>query len=172
MAQTICLKCRAVLNASNWYPSFKKLRRYLCKSCDREYKRRWEKNNREKCREYCRRYRERHPEKWREIRRKYTQTHRDKVNRWEREYRRRFYIGCGSRYKGHRIRAVGKRPYPNDRACEVCKIIGKRLVYHHWLDDDYSVGLWVCWRCHFIYEWDEKGIIDMCRRKKSELDMA
>ena len=51
--------------------------------------------------------------------------------------------------KSIRIYDLNKRSYS-----ETCEICGKNthLVYHHWDDNNYSKGIWVCVRCHLIIE--------------------
>ncbi len=36
--------------------------------------------------------------------------------------------------------------------CELCKEWSNRLDYHHWDDENPSLGLWLCTRCHRFAE--------------------
>lgn len=56
------------------------------------------------------------------------------------------------------IEHLHKRPRPE--TCEMCgEGQGKRLYYHHWDDDDPSLGIWVGFKCHRLVELvDSKGI--------------
>ncbi len=59
------------------------------------------------------------------------------------------------------VRNLSKRPRP-DR-CELC---GDRPAksYHHWDEDDPSVGLWLCFRCHMAAEvMDDFPTLDFTR---------
>lgn len=69
------------------------------------------------------------------------------------------------------IRVIGKRK--RTEQCEMCRKSGenKRLVYHHWDDEDYSKGLWICQRCHNIAEGVEAGYAmnyEILKRKINE----
>ena len=50
---------------------------------------------------------------------------------------------------------VRKRPKPDN--CELCDSTSK-LQWHHWDDNDLSLGLWLCYRCHFFAEGIESGL--------------
>lgn len=83
-----------------------------------------------------------------ELRRKNPEHYRKR----QRDYQRKYRIG----QNGKDIRGVkNKRGYPKDESCEVCKRNGKRLVYHHWDDSDFSQGMWICNRCHVAAHWLE-----------------
>lgn len=59
---------------------------------------------------------------------------------------------------GKNFRTVGltKRPHPGE--CELCGEIG-RLAYHHWNDNNLSMGIWLCFVCHRGAEFsDQKGV--------------
>ncbi len=47
------------------------------------------------------------------------------------------------------IRGLDKRPRPE--LCELCSRKPTK-AYHHWDDDDPSIGLWLCYRCHITVE--------------------
>jgi hypothetical protein len=53
-----------------------------------------------------------------------------------------------------RIGGLQKRPHPG--YCELCSKTQKMFLYHHWDDDNPSLGLWVCHRCHNVIE-----VVDM-----------
>ncbi len=50
-----------------------------------------------------------------------------------------------------------KRPYPKQNNCELCKREIKRLVYHHWDDNNLNLGVWVCDYCHKFTERFDSG---------------
>jgi len=70
-----------------------------------------------------------------------------------RKYHRENYLYMNNRP----IRVSGKRPRPE--LCELCNRDSRRLVYHHWDDENYSKGLWLCWRCHNVAEAADVGIL-------------
>lgn len=41
---------------------------------------------------------------------------------------------------------LNKRKYTS--VCEVCNKQKNRLEYHHWDNNNYNKGIWVCGRCH------------------------
>lgn len=48
---------------------------------------------------------------------------------------------------GGKWRGLHKRPYTGH--CELCgETIDSRLHYHHWDDEEPSLGLWLCAQCH------------------------
>lgn len=69
----------------------------------------------------------------------------------QKEYKRRHTIRYGSEYKkktGKKdIYGLNKPLYPLDNQCPYC---GRQisLTYHHWRDEDYNDGVWLCRRCH------------------------
>lgn len=52
-------------------------------------------------------------------------------------------LGSSGRY----WTGLNKRTYPNG-ICELCSIKVDRMHYHHWDDDNPSLGLWLCPNCH------------------------
>lgn len=65
-----CRKCNVLLDDDNWSPSFRKNHDRICKSCMREVRRLWRKENPEKQTAADRRYREENSEKIRESERR------------------------------------------------------------------------------------------------------
>ncbi len=59
--------------------------------------------------------------------------------------------------KNGTIKGLNKAPYPDD-GCEMCKKIDQRLAYHHWNDNNPSMGMWLCGQCHWFVEGIEKGL--------------
>ena len=52
-------------------------------------------------------------------------------------------------------KGLSKREYPGK--CELCdKEMPKGLAYHHWDDDNPSMGVWLCNACHRIAEFLDK----------------
>lgn len=74
-----------------------------------------------------------------------------------REYYRNNFVGSVREGKFKHSRSPGKRPRPEDEACELCSRIPSRLHYHHWDDEDYSKGMWLCVVCHMFGEGIDKG---------------
>ena len=62
-----CNKCGKVLTDENWYPSYRKCGSYICKDCQKERLRSWEKENPEKHRASVKRWRKENPDKVRAI---------------------------------------------------------------------------------------------------------
>ena len=53
-------------------------------------------------------------------------------------------------------RGLSKREYPGK--CELCgKEMPKGLAYHHWDDNNLSMGIWLCNACHRIAEFLDKA---------------
>lgn len=52
---------------------------------------------------------------------------------------------------------VSKRRYPDDGKCELNGENGKRLVYHHWDEEDRGKGVWLCNMCHLFVGTVDKG---------------
>lgn len=68
------------------------------------------------------------------------------------------------------VRAPGKRPRP--RVCELCGVVS-RLEYHHWDEEDFSKGLWLCWRCHTFAEGVDAGLSeDNYLRLKQKIEVG
>ncbi len=93
--------------------------------------------------------------------------------RWKernRDYKRANYImrrktNGDTRY----LKVVNKRPY--SPICEICSR-ERRTVYHHWDNNDYSKGLWLCGACHSAAEGVEKGLSTRYTELKRELEEA
>ena len=68
--------------------------------------------------------------------------------------------------KGEQV--VIKHLHKRDRTevCELCeRSRGRRLYYHHWDDDNPSLGIWVDFKCHRLVELvDQEGIYNTIRR--------
>ena len=56
------------------------------------------------------------------------------------------------RTKDKTFRGLNKRLWPGK--CELCTVEG-RLGYHHWDDNNPSLGIWICIRCHQFVEFVE-----------------
>jgi hypothetical protein len=76
------------------------------------------------------------------------------------EFDRNHRIATWTEPKGKKIiiKGVAKRPMPNDLKCEICNKISKRLSYHHWDNDNCSLGIWVCHACHQGCTFTEKNL--------------
>lgn len=81
---------------------------------------------------------------------------RAKQIEYKREYYRKGYIGQVIGGKLVMVPAPGKRTRP-----EVCELCGRvrKLLYHHWDDENYSRGLWLCLRCHNVAEAADVGVL-------------
>ena len=56
-------------------------------------------------------------------------------------------------------RGLSKRLYPGH--CELCgKSVNSYLHYHHWDDNEPSIGMWLCAQCHRYAEGFDKAMID------------
>jgi len=70
-----------------------------------------------------------------------------------RNYMRKHRIGNPN---GDYRHVQNKREYPSDNKCEICKRDKPlKLGYHHWNDNDFSKGMWICRMCHFAVHWLE-----------------
>lgn len=79
---------------------------------------------------------------------------------------------------GKSHRGLHKRPFPLNGKCEICSIgLDKHYCYHHFNDDNLSLGIWVCCPCDYLAEGvDEVGRNsrkrDLYRRLKEEVEEA
>ncbi len=69
---------------------------------------------------------------------------KEEHNTKKRDYRRKNYIMLKRNGKLIYQRAEDRRPWPEDDACEFCGLVPKKLPYHHWDDNDFSKGLYLC----------------------------
>jgi hypothetical protein len=83
-------------------------------------------------------------------------------NKQHKEWARKFLIG--SKHKP--ILAI-KRTRPNN--CELCEQNRRRLYYHHWQEDNPSIGLWLCNMCHSFAEIYDKKMSPKYRHLKIEV---
>jgi hypothetical protein len=64
---------------------------------------------------------------------------------------------------GKILYGLDKRDYPQKDVCELCGVAhpnknGKGcLFYHHWDDNNPSIGLWTCFHCHYVAEAVDEG---------------
>jgi len=89
-------------------------------------------DGRELYNKYCRKYRKAH-------------MYRDYLERWRAD---KIRIRIGGRWVWMSISERRTRP----EKCELCSRPTKRLVYHHWDNDNPAKGLWICSRCHWVAE--------------------
>jgi len=169
-----CKRCGVELTDDNWRLCHRKKSYFICKKCEVEKNREWRQKNRDKLKAYYQRnrqrirkrsteWRERNREKFRECARRSYWKHRDKrlkkLKEWRQQSREEILDYNRShviRYHGYAI--VGdKRSYPPNGQCELCGE-KRRLVYHHWDNDNFKLGLWLCPHCHILAEKTEKGI--------------
>jgi len=118
------------------------------KKYKREYTQKWRRENQEQHRIYCRKYYEEHKEE-------------------RRNYYRRTHLSSGN---NKCFSGLNKRPYPEDNCCEVCdKFFPKNLKYHHWDDNNPSIGIWVCGQCHNFVELVDKNLVEKYLKLKNEI---
>lgn len=101
---------------------------------------------------YAREYYAIHKEKIAARNKKWRTKNKDYANRYRRNYSRQKELGTN----GKRLYGLNKRLYTG--SCELCGRANGRLAYHHWDDDNYNLGIWVCLPCHCFVEQAEKGI--------------
>lgn len=68
-----------------------------------------------------------------------------------------------------------KRPYPLNGRCEICIAPLTKYDYHHWDDNNPSLGIWVCASCDYLAEGlDEMDRspwkVEVYRRLKEEIE--
>ncbi len=79
----------------------------------------------------------------------YYQVYPKKKNISMRKYSEHNAIGTVIDSKKTIVRKLKKRPRPD--LCEVCEDRPAK-AYHHWNNEDPSIGLWLCFRCHMAAE--------------------
>ncbi len=82
-------------------------------------------------------------------------------------FTRKHYLGMTVNGKSKYVKVQGKRAHPKE--CEMCQKVwadGFRANYHHWNDADFSLGIWVCNRCHRIAHGVDSGMADVYRQLK------
>ena len=150
---------------------------FSCKERMREYQKKYNQTHREYINERARKYRQTHLEQVREKDKKYYQAHKEQKLEYDkkycqthreqrretqkkhrkshsehqREYTRQHVLGTTLNGKQVSIHGLNKRPYTN--YCEICGILKTRsLRYHHWSNENPSLGIWVCFKCHGLVE--------------------
>lgn len=78
---------------------------------------------------------------------------------------------------GKRYIGLSKRPYPLNGKCEICNIELDQYDYHHWDDNNLSLGIWVCKSCDYLAEGIDEidknpWKVDIYRRLKEEVEEA
>lgn len=117
-----------------------------CIDCSKPYYKQYRLENREKNSRYHKQYYLENREKLLQYDKEYRLENREKINTRQKEYNKKHSLTTnGKRYYG-----LNKRPRP--QICELCGQIVKYLSYHHWDDNDMSMGVWVCYKCHCICE--------------------
>lgn len=145
-----CSKCQTEKTFSLFYkqPHGKHGVMGICKECEGKRAKEKRLNGGEKLREktriWTRNYRLRNPEKV-------------KAFREQQKQRRRTSIINSN---GCKIIGVQKRPYPENKSCEICsrpESISRSLSYHHWDNLNPSKGIWECVVCHHMSEQIDAG---------------
>jgi len=156
----VCSKCGAILTEENWTPYLRKYHNKVCIFCYRKMRNEYWRTHKEKRREQHRRWRERHREADRERSCRYYRRHRELVAKRARKYEKEHVLDLN----GRKVFGVIKRQC--EGYCEVCLqkfSEPRKLVYHHWFDEDVQQGklvrgIWVCRACHsFVEKLDELG---------------
>lgn len=125
----------------------------------------------EKMKLFMREYRKSHPEYCESVRahsRRAVRDRSDEDRERQREYRARNYVGTVINGKHVSLKTPYKRPKPVPLECELCGWVPKVLGYHHWDDDNPSVGLWLCFSCHMFVERLDYGEAEFYYRLKAE----
>jgi len=116
------------------------------------------KKGKEKMDKYRKEWSERNPEKIKSYKKKSRQKRLE--NGKELAYTRRARLGTYKNGKRILFYGIQKRDFPKDNLCELCQekpIRKSKLAYHHWDDDDFKKGLWICWECHMIVTVKERN---------------
>ena len=134
-----CRVCNIELTNENWHWYKKENHSYICNECNSKANIKYQKD---------------HVEKYRENRLKSYYKNKQHYK----DYARKNRIGTVDANGNKKVIFGRKREYPFDEKCEVCKVYGKRLVYHHWDDSEPILGMWVCTRCHNVAEYLDSGM--------------
>jgi len=119
----------------------------------REYNQRYYQENKESLKQRSKKWHTDNREKANEKSRVYNRTHKETV----RANQRRTSL-CTRDNDGNQIiiQGLNKRAYTG--FCELCKEEGLKLNYHHWDNENYNKGVWLCYRCHVLSEMVESGL--------------
>ena len=72
--------------------------------------------------------------------------------------------------KNGQIRGITKRPYSS--RCELCNREDRRRYYHHWDDNNPSIGTWLCYLCHMFSEYSDKGFYNKYIELKNKIQQG
>jgi hypothetical protein len=136
----------------------------------REYRQRYYQEHKEELCKYSRDYRRQHRDEILPKLREYRQLHN--TEHQESQRRTRLYTR-DENGKAIYVTGLNKRPYPG--SCEICKGENSKLCYHHWDDNNYSKGIWVCVKCHTFVEMIEKDmpineLVEIYKGLKKEIE--
>lgn len=99
-------------------------------------------------RKYMRKYREEHPDYCQKVREQMrSQTRKGTHTPIIRSYK---HVSTMIRGNHVLLKAPYKRIKPTE--CELCGEERAHLHYHHWDNENPSIGLWLCYRCHMFAE--------------------
>ncbi len=169
--KTSCRICGSSLTIENQYEAYRKLERNECKPCSRTRAREWGHIHKEQRAIKNAEWRKKNlPQISQNNKEKWQQLKSDPV-KLETYYKKmRDYIRNNRLNNKDGNRGVThKRHYPFDEKCEVCGRGQRRLGYHHWDDNDYSKGIWVCIPCHNLAEGFDAGRVGIYANMKSVL---
>ena len=76
----------------------------------------------------------------------YEKKNKEKVNNSRRNFRRKYRLGQANNV----VLKVVKRDWTGK--CELCNKENIKLDYHHWDNNNFMKGLWLCRACHWIAE--------------------
>ena len=85
-----------------------------------------------------------------------TRIRRQNNPKYYREYSRNWHRK-NTLHTGDKTIKVMKRTHPGK--CELCGNSNIRLQYHHWLEKQPGIGMWICNPCHIFAERYEKGYL-------------
>ena len=138
----------------------------------KEYGQRYYQENKERLKQKSKEWYDNNREQSIERSKNYHRTHRETV----RANQRRTSL-CTRDSDGNQIviQGLNKRAYTG--FCELCKAKGLKLNYHHWDNENYNKGVWLCYRCHILSEMVESSLniqelVDKYISLKNKLDTS
>ena len=88
--------------------------------------------------------------------------------------RHEWIYNAGGGHPGEKktIKNLTKRPYPNNKICELCNRGPFKLSYHHWADQNPNWGIWLCFPCHQGCNFVERNLIQKYLEFKKEIEVS
>jgi hypothetical protein len=150
-----CNKCGVELTDENWLSYVKAKHDYQCRPCYLKQRKEYYHTHKaeQRSRERKNRANPIYAEKERKRLREYSRKHI--LRQWTKE-------GKLTKVK------CNKRPWT--QICEVCgSELGLR-AYHHWDDNHYDNGMWLCRYCHIFAENVDRGLVQKYLDLKAKID--